>query len=326
MALGRCRWLLLTLGFVSVAARGVAQPAESQVLMLAFSAPDECGQARTFEAEVRARTERVRFEAAGQPTTVTIARSLTGYVGRLDLAAGQSRELASSSCQEVLAGLALALVFALDPNSLTSVPAPVRTVSPSPSPLASTRQRSRLSPKHPIFLGVSANFSTALLPMPVLGGGLTLDRLSAWWALHLSVDYARGAARASQVAKWHFSSWSAAAAVCPRLGQSGPWRLEVCSGLAAGFLLANGTLSGSAVQVARARPMLALVAGARLGFNWRFLRLTLELVDEVPLQRDAFVVVDASGRDYEVFRAPEVGVGARLGVSMPISGTGFGEP
>jgi hypothetical protein len=120
-----------------------------------YVAADGCPAQQQFEAEIVARTERVRIATTGHSRVfqARISRDQTGYVGRLSAASEQAiadepRRIVGDSCAEVASALALMIAVAVDPNARTapvaelSMPAPpVAPPPPKPAPVRVVKPR-----------------------------------------------------------------------------------------------------------------------------------------------------------------------------------------
>jgi hypothetical protein len=140
----------MTLGSALVPTRGSAQPgqlpADDQVAVrVAVSAPQGCPGAAEFEAELRARTPRVRIattEEAARLFRVKIEGRAGAVIGRMtverDGKISEARVLRGKNCGEVSSALALTAALSIDPQArlvLDKEPAPAPS-PPAPAPAA----------------------------------------------------------------------------------------------------------------------------------------------------------------------------------------------
>ncbi len=126
--------LVAALGALIAAVSAAGRPAEAQTprtVRLEYDAPAGCPDARSFEAQIRARSAKVAV-GADAPVAVRVrivARGgrFEGEVSLPDARGHESRREVDGACADVTAALALIAALALDPTASTApnaVPAP----------------------------------------------------------------------------------------------------------------------------------------------------------------------------------------------------------
>lgn len=319
-------WKLACVGLVLALAKPVvAEPRHSlpPPVALAFHAPAECGTVETFVAEVQNRSKGFEFTEQGQPVAVTITEGATdSFKGRLEIGGEQRdrvRQLASRHCPDVVAGLALALVLALDPRtpkaqnerqSANEMPA-VEPTAAVPMELP--------SPREPFLLGATGTFLSPSIPAPGLGVGIAVARAGDV-GLRFSLDLASSdtTTPGAQVSAT-FTQVLGRAALCPRLLLAPPWSVDFCAGAALGAVQARAESAGLASRSVRRRWVASAEGGARMGASFQSFSVFLLGVGVLPLLRDDFVVVDRAGQDLAIFRVDPIGYSFSADLVVPLS-------
>ena len=116
--------------------------ASSDDVYLQYSASEGCPTRAEFEAQVEARTTRVRFlDRPGEGrffrvyASVLDGHAVGGVISGAGNSLGNMREVASNDCQEVVSALALIVALAIDPQASTSLSVH-HPSEPEPSPKA----------------------------------------------------------------------------------------------------------------------------------------------------------------------------------------------
>ena len=141
--IGAIALLLLTaMGFPSRAS------AESEHVRVQFSAPPSCPDGAAFMRALRQRTGRFQLASGAEPTRVfvaTITQADASVSGRLEIQGPGTdvsrRKVSGTTCDEVMAALALMTALAIDPDARSpSTPSPGAPSPPalSPAPAAPT--------------------------------------------------------------------------------------------------------------------------------------------------------------------------------------------
>jgi hypothetical protein len=187
----------MTLGSTMIPATGSGQPAlpadDRVAVRVAYSAPPGCPGAADFEAELHARTSRVRSAEAHEAARlfrVVIEGEGSGIVGRMtverDGKISAARVLRGKNCGEVSSALALTAALSIDPEArlvLEPAPAvqspPARREPPAPAPASPAAPRSlRTDSGVAVRLGAGVGLVQIVTPgvMPVVS---VVDEL-AW--------------------------------------------------------------------------------------------------------------------------------------------------
>jgi hypothetical protein len=137
-ATGR-RMLQFAIGASLLAAARFAS-AERERVVLRFHADSGCPSEEAFRDEVLSRTREIRFESALPRRELEVSAGIvvSGAWGELRFhrpgEEGTSRSIEGKTCAEVLSGLALITVLAIDPNAAAALaPEPARA-TPAPPP------------------------------------------------------------------------------------------------------------------------------------------------------------------------------------------------
>ncbi len=328
--------LIVPMLFASIAA---AQPLPPEPIRVVYHAPEGCPDAAWFEAQILARTQRVRLaaqEESGRSIDVEIEEG--GHtLGRLSvrgLDGGVTRrEVAGDDCNEVASALALVAALVLDPSAATTpvamAPKPAGpTVGPRPAPApppkarpaAAPAPRSERPPPAPrlrFSVGDSVLLASGVSPGALAGGVVFAQiareassfspalRVGLARALSGPIDTAAGAAHLDwTVGVLDLRPWSFA---LDRLVLAPTLEVEV------GALHGSGW--GVAVPQHPTRPWMSLGVGA--GASFRFygpLFLDLTATASVPFIRDNFYFDPDPSRT--VSRAAVVGVRGALGLGV----------
>ena len=221
---------------------------------------------------------RCRGGRFGRGYVVAITDKSDGFVGRLTLRGATGDDAAQSfvgdTCQEVVGALALVTALAVDPNALSTPPAPPAPASSqeAPTPVIAA------PPKGPVVLppwtrtlsvGGGASVTTAAAPAPLVGGSVFvevgLERRSVWRPRCGSASSERWESRSvSPTALGRFDLTLATLYPCPLRVALDRVAFLACARLAV------GALHGQGVQVAHpqgiTRPWVD--AGVTAGFRW----------------------------------------------------------
>jgi hypothetical protein len=316
-----------------IASSAAAEPLSAEPIRVQYRAPESCPDAAWFEAQILARTQRVRLAAMGEPArTIDVAiEEGERTVGRLSIRgrddAVTKREVAGDDCNEVASALALVTALVVDPDAVaTPVVAAPRPETPSPAPTpGSAAPLPRLlpprveapppAPRLRFSVGESVSIAGGVSPGPLVGGLVFAAiereggafsqtiRLSLSRSLSSPIDVSAGAAHLDwtigvlDVRPWSF--------VLDGVVFAPTVELE------AGALHGDG--SGVALPQHPTRPWVSLGLGA--GATWRFYGpLFLDLVAsfQVPFYRDNFYFDPNPSRT--VSRAAPVGSRGALGL------------
>jgi len=298
-------------------ARGDQPPAAARTFHLEYDAPAECGGAEHFVREVGVRSTRIGFSTEGELVRLTITHptGVSGFTGKMIIggAANSTRDLAAEECRDMLSGLALALVLAVAPESLTRPPEPPRELkAPSPS------VESPPEPPVPWFVGVLGTVGTTPVPAPVIGAGGFVER-GGRFAVRVAATADFGAARTTPNYGVRFQAFGAAVSGCPMASPALWLAVGGCATANFGVVRAVTTLDtvpeGPQVTV---RPRFDMALGPAFSVRVGSLRISLVVELTFPIVRDNFVI--AQGATAEVVnRADPVGARATLAFSVPLS-------
>jgi hypothetical protein len=268
---------------------------------LEYVAPPDCPDARAFLSLVKARTGGVWETSSplsgGPRFAVDIRGGAWGAIGRLrriDLGASAAREVTGNHCQEVVEALALTTALSLAEPPATTVLTGLRPAGDGAAAQTPSRQWA-------VGLGIAA---WALLPRPMPGATLALDRHNRQWParftvaspdLRLSFFHGRNHLLQDPGAAG-FELTGAGLDVCPAGASGGVLALRLCA------IGQVGVLSGYGINVAQPRRVnAAWLATGLLG------RLGLRLGRRVLLAAEAGAVVPLRRREF-VFDRPRITV------------------
>jgi hypothetical protein len=276
-------------GMSVVALIGHAHAAEppSPKAVFEYASVEGCPGEFTFRAQVQARTAKLevlppsdkRATSAPLGLVVKLSRDDAGYAGVLETwryGASTSSQLAAPTCDEVVAGLALAAALAAEADE--AAPAPTAEVvpakappAPAPSPTSSPDREVLVYRSHWLFgaeLGVRSGYGPG--PRPSFGllfGRAPVNRRRLAWRLSVDGVFGQDARDASRKppTTLQLSWFGARADVCPltlSLGLDGA--LLACPSVEAGVLHASAS-SGESSSRAWLAPGLALHVTATFG-------------------------------------------------------------
>ena len=302
-------------------------PAPARTFRVEYDAPAECGGAAHFVREVGARSTRIGFSTEGELVRLTITHpvGVSGFTGRMIIggAANSTRELGAEECRDLLSGLALALVLAVDPESLTRLPEPRKELKePSPS-VESAPERPAPAESVPWFVGVLGTIGTTPVPAPVIGVGGFVER-GGWFAVRVAATTEFGAARTTPDYAVRFQTFGAAVSGCPMASPVLWFAVGGCATASFGVVRAATTLATvPQEQHVTVRPRFDMALGPALSAFVGSVRISMVVELTFPVVRDDFVIAQGA-TDEVVHRADPVGARATLGLSVPLSELGFG--
>ncbi len=196
----------LTVWLVSSAA-----VAQTESIALDYREHDGCPARARFEAEVRARTQKVKWQdlEATRRFRVTFSERDGEFAGKLEIVSGDGgateREISGTACDDVASGLALVLALAVDPDASTAPVSELSLPDVEPEPSQPKAPPAAPSPAPPPPSPAPPAAGTRMPPAPGITWGLGADALFLWGpapkalstgALQLDLDR-RGWGRAS---------------------------------------------------------------------------------------------------------------------------------
>ncbi len=330
---------------LSLLAPAATQAADIEPIRLSYAADAACPNEASFRAEIRARTDRVRFATGPEPRhfVVRIRRGDDGFVGRLEIASPDGgvtdRSFSGADCALVASSLALVAAVAIDPHAsvaprpppsaqpvaATTQPRPPPTPPPaSPSPPPEPELAPAAPPQRPtepplgwaagLGLAVTAGPAPSALISPTAFGEVAWPAERLWSpTLRLHVLGAATGVTSPSVDEARFRWLAARLELCPLrwpLGEG--WTLGPCALGELGVLGAEGR--------AVAHPDTATRLWAALGVGlhgrwqprrWFFADFALDF--QLPLSRYEFVFLEPRRLVYEV---PAVVGGGRWGIGF----------
>lgn len=312
------------------AGRARAQSAPVVGVTLEYAAFEGCPGAASFEAQVLARTPRVRFATPGTSGTLTwiveLAPTNGGSRGTLrvlgETQGKLERGVTAASCEQVVGALALVAALSVDPEASlgeAAEPSPrPRAPSPSkpPAPVPSLRPPERVeAARAPRFtVGLSLVGRSGLAPELVwapqaalglsfrTGGGHT-------WGLRLSALHASSRSTLDAGSASFTSNLVRLQAFPLRVG-SAAWRFEPAAFAEAGELTARGV--GITPTRSVRRPVAWAGVLGRVSLVMSVLLLELEAGGALPFVRDRFYIFENT----TVFRVPAGSAFASAGVGF----------
>jgi hypothetical protein len=352
-----CRWPAVGAVIAAVVLASGEAGAETRPLRVEYEAHEGCPVGDAFLDEVLARTSRARAAAPGEPALevwVRIDRRDRRSTGRLVLwksGSARAREVEDGDCRDVVSALALITALALDPNAgarprsvphAAPAPPPSGPQTPAPRPPPSAPPAPGLStvplvpiptpwPRHrPVEPGpappprrswvVGAHVSAAfeVTPRPLLGGGLSAERIwggTAGASARLSLELASTGSFDIGPGGVLFLRGVGRVEGCPFLRPTRWLAVTACLGAEVGFLRGEGLRRGTIATVEE-----ATVPWAGLGLLPRVAAdlgdrgvLGLEGGPTFPLVRRSFVF---ERPDFTIHDLPAVTWSARLGVGV----------
>jgi hypothetical protein len=316
---------------LSAAAAQVAEPEPRERIRIAYVAPPECPDESEFVAQVRARVA-TDWEAApdelARRIDVEVSRHEARFVAMVRFVAPTGervlRQVAGSSCTEVVDGLALITALAIGSRVEATVerteapplPAPTPTASQPPPPAVVPAAKPHGTRLHVRF-GASATVTTAVGPEAAFGaaafGTLEWSRLRAGLAFGIS-DSGRVSANGVPA---DFRLIAGRLDACPVALPFAAWLwFEPCLTAELGQLRARSheqpprVTSGGSGSVLWAAPG----AAARLVGRFDPLVLVVEGAAKAPLVREVFYV-EGGGQD-RVFQVPTLAFSASAGAGL----------
>lgn len=314
-----------------------AANAEIEEVRLNYESPGaDCPTEAELEAEIRARTAKVKFGSSGRRFDVKIERGEVGFVGTLSIfesgAAPSERRIDGNDCVEVASALGLVAALAIDPEAKTAPREELRIVSSEPAPelpespkraepRAETRApspvASRASEQEPSRWRWSVGLASSVLSGPAsqwlftLGPEAELVRVSGTTASSFSLAL-RGAQTGTvgpSDAQASFRFGAARLALAP-LGIEDRFRARLALLVDLGLLEAEG--KDVAVPQSQTRFYAATGLGAKLGHHLgERVYLDLFAAALANLTRDRFVFETPRTPVYELpFASFDVGISA----------------
>jgi hypothetical protein len=275
----------------------------SQRFLLEYSAPAGCPTEVTFRSQVRARTSQLEFVARDAPRLSILIAAVEGaYLGRLSIGSAPeeptTREIEATTCDEVVAALALSTALHVDPSAVDGEPARHAEAEPRWSVAAELA-----------LSGVPSSF-------PTVRSGASLDFVpepqALTWGARALVAYASGSEGSATRGGIRISLLETRLSFCPLVARF--WiEGSLCGFGETGLLAARG----QDVDAPRSAQRPWLGGGAELGLRYPargawFVGAGTELL--VALTRQRFVLEDNS-EIYELTRfagAARVSLGFRL--------------
>jgi hypothetical protein len=311
---------------LSTARRAAAS--ESTAVRIAYSAPADCPDERTFVDRLHERAAHVRtasVDESARTFVVTIrstahGASATFAVTDPDGTRTDERLYESTTCNDVVNVVALAAALTIDeeqdapPVELDTEPSPPMA-PPVERPVLALRARQPVAP--PRWRGALTTAAAAEVGVaPRVVAALRVSgELRAPWRGHpaIRVGLTRSASAGAVVedARASFTWTSGLVDVCPYAFEGGMASVSPCARIEVGALDARG----ERVEPARSETRLWFGAGAvgRLRFApWRMVFFEIEAGARAHILRDSFRV----RADELVFRAPPLGWNAGAGVGL----------
>lgn len=280
--MGTCvlAWCLLASVALLAPGHARAQVGPESEIVVRYSGPPDCSNAREFIERVSPRLPSLRFTTRGQDVglEVVLAPSEAGVsaqlVIHLESGGSLSRSILASSCDEATEAIAFVASVALDPGArdplLVQSAEPTepsdrdgtqRTDDPSddadaPGPERRRRAGGPRDRGSAGMLGVGAALGFGVGPAPLLGPDLSLrfaaQRPGAWSpALIVGAQYLmlEGYRQPAGVASFH--QGRATLETCPSLLALGAFSVRPCLGLGGGWVQAEGRDTVDATQAMR---------------------------------------------------------------------------
>ncbi len=324
--------------------------AEEEAFRILYEAPDSCPNQAVFIERMRARTEHGRLAAPGElartfDVSVSEQARGAGFSGHVDFVAtdGQRalRNVAGSTCDEVVSSLALITALAIDDRVAETESVLHPPVPPShpvaarenpqksgPSRAAGTNlpQAATLPPRTRLRwdLGGNAGLSSWVASGSAFafGGFAELGSRYPSWSVRLS-GFDAHQSKSNSVGQGRFTTDWLRLEACPvAAALPAKFSLSPCAALDGGVLGATGAAlasdsAGAIVGASKSRFWGSGVVLVRLG--WVFAeRFVLGLDGELakPFVSYEYKFESAQHVDVPLFTVPAFGVGAKLGVGV----------
>ena len=300
----------LVIGWLGPASADV----RAEDIRITYTAPEGCGSADEFFAQLASRATVNRVEtAAARSFDITIAQDPAGAVhGTLAIrsAAGQSvREVDGASCEETIAALVVVASLAVSAEREAAPPVveppPPTIVKPPPPPVR----------VHERWLAVGSGLGrySGVLPEPVFGVPVFVA-LGRMGGPQLRLAFARTATQEAMltVGTSEFRQTVGRLDARPGALTRGAFELAPSIGIEAGALTAHGTQVGS--PAGGTRPWVAPDVAARVSVHAGRFALELEGLLAIPLVRDRYFIAPG----VTVHQVPVVTFGVGLALIVEV--------
>lgn len=293
-----------------------AADVRAEDIRITYAAPEGCGSADEFFAQLAARATVNRVETApARSFEITIAQDPAGVVhGTLAIrsAAGESvREVDGASCAETIAALVVVASLAVSAEReaappIVEPPPPPIVVAPPPPPLVRVHDR---------WLAVGSGLGrySGVLPEPVFGVPVFVA-IGHASGPQLRVGFARTATQEAMLTAGtsEFRQTIGRLDARPIAFTRGAFELAPSIGIEAGALSAHGTQVGS--PAGGMRPWVAPDVAVRAGVHVGRFALELEGLLSIPLVRDRYFIAPGA----TVHQVPVVTFGVGLALIVEV--------